>query len=202
MDTRKRRKLEFDVEKVTGNKRLKTYTVETKDRLFSSYFGVTFDQLLLLANMIHELKNKDKSWQTKHLLWTLIYLKQYPTIDEFTVRLGKSKNTIKKWLYITLDIIGDLPLVSNFYCSNNSTLQTHHNLQPYRLSLKTGMRVKHQIRLFLYHMMVQIFPLWRLDPGHPKGILISLMDQELDMTLACVAEQERLYIMEVGLWLD
>ena len=90
-----KRKIEDEVQDVTRNKRLKGYVPKEKDQKYVSVFGLTLDQIPILIKLIYDVREIKKGWSMTHLLWTLMYLKQYPIIDEFCVRLGTSKNTLK-----------------------------------------------------------------------------------------------------------
>ena len=51
--------------------------------------------------------------EKKHLLWTLNLLKTNATEHEMNGRWKADEKTIRKWVYIVLEVIGDLGVVSD-----------------------------------------------------------------------------------------
>ena len=94
----KMNRMEDIVEDVIHNPNLKRYTEANKNRFYPSLFGVTLRQLVLLSEIIKEFNEDDnvqRCWCETHLIWTMMYLKSYPTFDSLALRLGVSVNTLK-----------------------------------------------------------------------------------------------------------
>ena len=51
--------------------------------------------------------------EKKHILWTLNLLKTNATEHEMNGRWKADEKTIRKWVYIVLEVIGDLGVVSD-----------------------------------------------------------------------------------------
>ena len=88
------------------------------NRFFNSCFNMTLDQLSMLVmriNFIWKDNGLNKGWQVKHLLWTLSYLKTYPTYDNFQCIIGHDKKTIKKWVLYTVDLLAEIDMVSHIH---------------------------------------------------------------------------------------
>ena len=64
------------------------------DRLYNSCFNMTLNQITCLVMKIRWVwgENIYRNWQVKHLLWTLVYLKRYPTFDQLQCDIGPDKN--------------------------------------------------------------------------------------------------------------
>ena len=59
-----------------------------------------------------KIRQIDSNRQKKHLLWTLNLLKTGASEAEMHGRWGADEKTIRKWLYIVLEALGDLGVVS------------------------------------------------------------------------------------------
>lgn len=83
-------------------------------RLFNTCFNMTLEQISLLVMKIRWVwgDNIKKGWNAKHLLWTLSYLKRYPTYDQLECDIGHDKKTIEKWIMYTVDLIAEIGMVS------------------------------------------------------------------------------------------
>ena len=89
------------------------YVANTILRRFKCHFGVTPRHCAYLWFYCHEkVHQKDVYLQKKHLLWTLNILKTDSTEHEMSSRWKADEKTIRKWLYLFLDALGDLGVVS------------------------------------------------------------------------------------------
>ena len=73
-------------------------------RLFNTCFNMTLEQISLLVMKIRWVwgENIKRMWNVKYLLWTLSYLKRYPTYDQLECELGHDKNNRKvDYVYCT-----------------------------------------------------------------------------------------------------
>lgn len=63
-------------------------------RFLNACFNMTLDQMVMLVLRIQYIwrdNGLSRGWQVKHLLWTLSYLKTYPTYDNFQCIIGRDK---------------------------------------------------------------------------------------------------------------
>ena len=83
-------------------------------RLFNTCFNMTLEQISLLVMKIRWVwgGNMKQRWNAKYLLWTLSYLKRYPTYDQLECDIGHDKKTIEKWIMYTVDLIAEIGMVS------------------------------------------------------------------------------------------
>ena len=77
---------------------------------FTGVFGVSPHVCSILWGMLK--KNKSNNVKHKHLLWTLYFLRHYPTHHEMSSWCGFSRVTVDKYIWDIIDMISKLPLVS------------------------------------------------------------------------------------------
>ena len=82
---------------------------------FSSMYGMTVEQFIILWSIIYQQMNIDPYFDIHHLLWTLYFIKQYSSRDVMSILFRVSNNTLTKWIWYTLQIIADLEIVSFIY---------------------------------------------------------------------------------------
>ena len=85
------------------------------DRLYNCTFNMTHQQIVWLFLRIKFISGDymDPHWRPCHLLWTLNYLKVYPTFDAMSVQVGCNHITVKKWiLYTVNELLSNLEMVS------------------------------------------------------------------------------------------
>ena len=84
------------------------------NRLYNSSFNLTHKQIVWLYLRIIYIHgdDMDRYWKLKHMLWTLYYLKTYPTFDSLSKDVGCHRDTLSKWIYYTADLLSDLDMVS------------------------------------------------------------------------------------------
>ena len=70
--------------------------LDRDNRFYNSCFNMTLDQITALVMRIKWVWGEgiDRMWNIKHLLWTLVYLKRYPTYDQLQCDIGPDK---KHW---------------------------------------------------------------------------------------------------------
>eukprot|EP00525_Craspedostauros_australis_P003509 CAMPEP_0198112844 /NCGR_PEP_ID=MMETSP1442-20131203/4629_1 /TAXON_ID= /ORGANISM="Craspedostauros australis, Strain CCMP3328" /LENGTH=325 /DNA_ID=CAMNT_0043769759 /DNA_START=44 /DNA_END=1021 /DNA_ORIENTATION=+ len=74
-------------------------------RIFLSFFGTTGTVLHTLWNEIGQAGLCRHDMQAKHILWTAAFLKQYSTEAILSVWLGTNRTTLRKWVWIMLDLV-------------------------------------------------------------------------------------------------
>jgi hypothetical protein len=95
-----------------------------KDRLFRDFFGCGAYIVVLLWNMMDELDVLPHEVKVVHLLWTLYWMKCYPTESPGTATIGKQGHkvdpkTFRKYVYPIVYAIASLePYVVSlcFFC--------------------------------------------------------------------------------------
>ena len=86
----------------------------TMDRQFRASFGTH----PLLCHQIWNLINNglmctsNNCARPKHLLWALLFLKQYNTTEINSALVGEDEKTFRKWSWIVINSIAELDLVS------------------------------------------------------------------------------------------
>ena len=103
----------YSVQGLFPNQNWDGLTPDRLHRCFNACFNVTFDQIELLVLRIRYIWGPDikQGWRIDHLLWTLLYLKTYPSEDYLECLIGKDKRTIKKWILYTVDLIAEIDMV-------------------------------------------------------------------------------------------
>lgn len=82
---------------------------KTKLRRFKSFFGVTPPVCSIIWQRI---KNRAPAGsQPKHLLWCLLFLKQYGIEHTRRSILDADEKTIRKWTWIFTKLLADLDVV-------------------------------------------------------------------------------------------
>ena len=88
--------------------------VKTIRRRFIAHFGIS---PIHCASLWHHSNQRlatiDPYVKTVHLLWTLNVLKTDDTEHLLKGRWGADEKTIRKWMYIVLDVVGTLGVVRN-----------------------------------------------------------------------------------------
>ena len=94
----------------TLDRRLSSKTVS---RRFISHFGVTPRHCALVWIYC---KERVHHCEKKHLLWVLHLLKTDATEHDLNGRWRADEKTIRKWVYLFLEVLSDLEVVSFHYC--------------------------------------------------------------------------------------
>ncbi len=91
--------------------------LSTKARRFKSHFGVTPFVCSIIWHKIFDKAPDD--YKPKHLLWGLNFLKQYTTEHTRHSLFGADEKTIRKWTWITVELMSSMDEVkSEFICQN------------------------------------------------------------------------------------
>jgi hypothetical protein len=92
-----------------------TGSEKTDDRLFREFFGCGADKALIAWNLLeqNDLIPEIGDVRIEHLLWTLFFLKQYPTEGPATAAAGGSKGkidpkTYRKYVHPIMEALADL----------------------------------------------------------------------------------------------
>ena len=79
------------------------------DRSFRAHFGCSPDVCSILWEMIDTQGClRCSGMMPRHLLWTLNFLKAYETEDLIASRMGTTRKTLRKWIWIVLRAIAGL----------------------------------------------------------------------------------------------
>ena len=94
----------------------------TEDRLFREFFGTSAVIALITWNLLSTHQMLPEGSKIKHLLWSLFWMKQYPTEGVATATVGGSRGkidpkTFRKWVKPFVLAIADLHvrIVSVFF---------------------------------------------------------------------------------------
>ena len=97
---------------ILDRKQLKNLSSSASLSGFIGIFGVSPHVCSLLWQMVKEKINI----KHKHLLWTLYFLRHYPTHHEMSFWCGVSRVTVHKYIWNIINVISKLPLVSLHLC--------------------------------------------------------------------------------------
>jgi hypothetical protein len=85
-------------------------------RLFNKTFATLFGtKPVVVLHVYNELVRNGvlpHNYEPKYLLWTLHFLKDYGTELGTALRLGVSHNTYMKWVWLTLELMQSVKVVS------------------------------------------------------------------------------------------
>jgi len=88
----------------------------TVNRRYSAHFGATIHMTYLLWCML-DVENEGPHGATiMHLLWTLMFLKMYGTVDTLSTTAGVNCNTYRKWIWLLIPKIAGLDGLVSFVC--------------------------------------------------------------------------------------
>ena len=123
------------------------------ERVFNSCFNMTLDQITVLVMKIWWMWEEDLYiiLNAIHLLWTLVYLKRYPTYDQLKCDIGNDQKTLKKWILYTVDILAEIGMVCIVHKIK------HLNSHSFRFHSRTDLRVEPLDKIYLGHYMGQNF---------------------------------------------
>jgi hypothetical protein len=136
----------YDIAKEMQNRHSseRAYTNAQEDRLFREFFGVSAFVALTLYTMLVEYNFLPPGGEIIHLLWTLFFLKKYPTEGVSSAAAGGSRGkvdpkTFRKWVWLFVSAIVELyPFVVS--CVQNFVKQQHFlsHICAGRFYLRTG----------------------------------------------------------------
>ena len=79
--------------------------------LFKKIFGLTPKQVAVTWELIYHNILHDTSFKKKHLLWTLKFLRHYPTKACLSFDVGADGKTLMKWVWYTINCLCNLKVV-------------------------------------------------------------------------------------------
>ena len=92
----------------------------TDDRAFRSIFGVSWNVVANAWNLL-EIHNGEHKKTSTHLLWALLFIKQYGNEQGHCMMVGGgvSLKTFRKWIWVVLDELAAVSAVKvrHIYCS-------------------------------------------------------------------------------------
>jgi hypothetical protein len=101
---------------IEANKMMKGFAphlcMNTKERNFKANFGASLQVAYLLWCWLDVNNEGPQGGQVHHMLWTLMFLKVYATYDVLASRVGVHRDTYRKWVWLFLDKIAWLDIVS------------------------------------------------------------------------------------------
>jgi hypothetical protein len=83
---------------------------------FIAHFGVSPSTVLKIWNLVVEANCIQIGIQKKHLLWTLLYLKVYPTFDVLSTLTDSDPKTLRKWIFATCVSLSKAGDIKNIVC--------------------------------------------------------------------------------------
>ena len=92
--------------------RISNRRTEKSRRRFVAAFGINPRVVASIWNRIQAKDLAPDGMLVKHLLWALYFLKTYQPEAYTANRCQVDENTYWKWLWIVLDVLGELDLVS------------------------------------------------------------------------------------------
>ena len=108
------------------------------ERRFRAHFGCSAPEAALLWNLIDTTVQSIEHQRIIWLLSALFFLHCYPTMDVLATKLGKHKDTVRKWVWLFVDYLARIEVVSRyvpaFQCKYFVRL-TAHQLLPLTTAL-------------------------------------------------------------------
>ena len=91
--------------------------VSCKDRTYIANYGMNLYNLgitynLMVSSNTEYYNTKEKKASTKHFLWALYFLKNYPSTDNMVAIFDTNDKTLRKWIWIVIDMIKNIDNVS------------------------------------------------------------------------------------------
>lgn len=95
------------------NRSCRTLADKSEDKLFREFFGCSALVALYTWSLLEQYDFITPDGQIQHLLWTLFFMKQYPTEGLACAALGGSKGkidpkTYRKWVHPFMSALSDL----------------------------------------------------------------------------------------------
>lgn len=84
-------------------------SVNTGLRRFKSFFGVSPQVCATVWNLLNN--DEQETSDPKHLLWCLLFLKQYGTEHERRVILKADEKTIRRWTWVYMKLLCEIKVV-------------------------------------------------------------------------------------------
>ena len=83
-------------------------------KLYKTMYGLTLLQTRIVWKNIIASKQMVSSYEKKHLLWTLRFLRHYQTKVCLAHDVKCAPGTLMKWVWFTIDILSSIKIVSTF----------------------------------------------------------------------------------------
>lgn len=96
---------------ITGHKL--AHSIKLGMRKFKAFFGVSPKICELVWDQIQNKLENDS--HPKHLLWALLFLKQYNTETTNSVLIKADEKTIRKYIWNFIHLISELQVVTKFF---------------------------------------------------------------------------------------
>ena len=93
---------------VMGRNPFKESAPKTEDDNFRALFGCSAGSALHLWNLIVHEDALPSGGTLRHMIWTLFFVKVYPTDRTCKIMLGADDKTIRKWVYVFMQAISSL----------------------------------------------------------------------------------------------
>ena len=84
----------------------------TKERNFKAHFGASLSVAYTLWCWLDVYNDGPYGGMVHHMLWTLLFLKVYDTYDVLASSVGVHRDTYRKWVWLFLNRIAWLDIVS------------------------------------------------------------------------------------------
>ena len=81
---------------------------------FRGHFGTSPVVVQRVYNEFIKTGTIPTKYQFKYLLWGLFFLRTNSTVEQICTRVGSSHMTVRKWVWITVEIIAKIKVVSFF----------------------------------------------------------------------------------------
>lgn len=110
-----RRAVEALAQKIT--RRSPALSRSINRRRFRANFGVSAHTVSYLWELLSRRGNLPRGFRPSHLLWTLVFLNLYASEPIAAALCGCDEKTLRKWVWIGVDRLCELELVSHPYLS-------------------------------------------------------------------------------------
>jgi hypothetical protein len=95
---------------------LDKHTSESRTKsIFSTHFGCSIDTAYHLWNTLFLDDLVPEKGLTKHLFWSLVFLKTYSTETVLACRFNTTENTFRKWVTKFVESISKIEVVSKWF---------------------------------------------------------------------------------------
>jgi hypothetical protein len=80
--------------------------LQFSSRKFASFCGICKETFMCLWSVLQNAATGcGKQFQEHHLIWTLYWLKNYPTIDVASIVCGVDQKTFEYWIWHTIFVL-------------------------------------------------------------------------------------------------
>lgn len=155
-------------------------------RRFRAFFGTSPLVCLVAWDILFNARPRNST--PEHLLWALMLLKRY-SIETFNATLiGVSEKTFRKWSHIFINLLADMPVVSEIFSANfKKSLQTFSHLYYKSLTGSNVSETLQETHLHLFLLTGLILKSWNHQSLTLNGGLTNSMVPACDMRLEFVS---------------